>query len=213
MKKIIMITILITMMSMYSQGKIGAIKAGMFFPEACDGGFDLGIEYGLHIDTNLDVSVEMGWFKKEYEDKDVEKDMSTVYNLNAVDSKQLSETTIYDFPIMVMVTAKFPINFQYKWFATGGLGAEMLYASYYTYDNTDVKDESELAFDFNWKLGGGLIYNLGERSEVLVEAAYHYSKPGYEYEVEDNSGNDVTYKREYDMSGLLGRVGVRFFFN
>ena len=49
MKKITMITILIAIMSMYSQGKIGAIKAGMFFPGACDGGFDLGIEYGLQV--------------------------------------------------------------------------------------------------------------------------------------------------------------------
>ena len=57
MKKITMMIVLLAMMSIYAQGKIGAIKAGMFFPQACEGGFDLGIEYGLHIDTNLDVSL------------------------------------------------------------------------------------------------------------------------------------------------------------
>ncbi|NOR45819.1 MAG: outer membrane beta-barrel protein [Candidatus Delongbacteria bacterium] len=209
MKKITMLIVLLAIMSIYAQGKIGAIKAGLFKPGACDAGFDLGIEYGLHIDTNLDVAIEMGWFKKDYEDEDFEKEYENVPGLVGADMAQLSETTIYDFPLMVLVTAKFPINFKYKWFATGGLGAEMLYASYNTFDD-DTKHE--LAFDFNWRLGGGMIYNLGERSEVLMEVGYHYSKPSYEYE--DNiSGTDVTFKREYDMSGILGRVGVRFFFN
>ena len=205
MKKIITMTILLVIMLVYSQGKIGAIKAGMFFPGACEGGFDLGIEYGLHIDTNLDVAVEIGWFKKDYDDKDVRDEYESIPGLTADELKILSETTIYDFPVMVMVTAKFPINFSYKWFATGGLGAEMLYASYNTIDDDT---EHELAFDFNWRLGGGILYNLGERSELLAEIGYHYSKPSYEYE-----DSNQTFKREYDMTGLLGRVGVRFFFN
>jgi hypothetical protein len=46
------------------------------------------------------------------------------------------------------------------------------------------------------------------QSEVLAEVGYHYSKPSYEYE-----DNNRTFTREYDMSGILTRVGVRFFFN
>ncbi len=205
MKKITMLIVLLAIMSMYAQGKIGAIKAGMFFPGACEGGFDLGIEYGLHIDTNLDVAVEMGWFKKDYEDEDIRDKYESIPGLSADDLRVLSETTIYDFPLLVMITAKFPINFKTKWFVNGGLGAEMLYASYNTIDDDS---EHELAFDFNWRLGGGAIYNLGERSELLAEVGYHYSKPSYEYE-----DNNQTFKREYDMSGIRGRVGVRFFFN
>jgi hypothetical protein len=211
MKKIIMLIVLLAIMSMYAQGKIGAIKAGMFFPAACDGGFDLGIEYGLHVDTNLDVSVEMDWFKKEFKDEDYIGDVEQYDNtVIGTQYRSLGEVTIYDFPVMVMVTAKFPINFNYKWFATGGLGAEMLYASMEVYDANDgseieTVEESTLAFDFNWRLGGGMIYNLGERSEVLAEISYHYSLPS----IEDDNGI-VT---EYDMSGVMGRVGVRFFFN
>ena len=202
MKKIMMLLGLLLVFSIYSQGKIGAIKAGMFFPGACDGGFDLGLEYGLHVDTNLDVSAEMGWFKKDFEDKDIKDKYEGIPGLSADDLRVLSETTIYDFPLMVMVTAKFPINFKTKWFVNGGLGAEMLYASYNTIDDDS---EHELAFDFNWRLGGGMIYNLGERSELLAEVSYHNSLPS----IEDDNGI-VT---EYDMSGILGRVGVRFFFN
>jgi len=53
--------------------------------------------------------------------------------------------------------------------------------------------------------GGGAIYNLGEKSEIFGEVAYHYSKPS----IDDDNGITT----EYDMSGILSRVGVRFFFN
>ena len=206
MKRTTMLIVLLVAMSMYAQSKIGAIKAGMFFPDACEKGFDLGIEYGLHIDSNLDVSVEMGWFKKEFTDENyIGKTPEEDNNLDGTIYEKLGETTIYDFPIMLMITAKFPINFKYKWFATGGFGAEMLYSSVETYEATGTKEETIFAYDFNWRLGGGMIYNLGERSEILAEVAYHNASPS----IEDDKGITT----EYDMSGLLGRIGVRFFFN
>ena len=212
MKKYILIAITIVAFSLNAQQKIGAIKAGMFFPQACDGGFDLGIEYGLHIDTNLDVSLSLDWFKKEFEDKDAKGEYEEIPGLTADQLVKLSETTIYDFPLMVAVTAKFPYSDKIKWFATGGLGAEMLYASYNTYDGDEMDEKSELAFDFNWRLGGGAIYNLGQSSEVFGEVAFHYSKPSYEYE-DEIGGTEYTLEREYDMSGIMSRLGVRFFFN
>jgi len=209
MKKLIAILMIAAAFGLYSQKNMGAIKAGMFFPQACDGGFDLGLEYGFHIDTNLDVGVSLDWFKKEFKDKDyigeVEQYDNTVVGTQYRD---LGEITIYDFPVMVAVTAKFPLGDKLKWFATGGLGAEMLYASMKAYDSNDgseidTKEESTLAFDFNWRLGGGVMFNLGQRSEIFGEIAYHYSKPSFEDE------NGIT--TEYDMSGIMSRVGVRFF--
>ncbi|MDD3044388.1 MAG: outer membrane beta-barrel protein [Candidatus Delongbacteria bacterium] len=210
MKKMIAIMIVTAAFGLFAQKNMGAIKAGMFFPQACDGGFDLGFEYGYHIDTNLDVGLSLDWFKKDYEDKAAKGEYEDIPGLTADQVAKLSETIIYDFPLMVSVTAKFPINNKMKWFATGGLGAEMLYASYNSYDSDEIDEKSELAFDFNWRLGGGIMYNLGARSEIFGELAYHYSKPSYEYE-DEIGGVDYTLEREYDMSGILSRVGVRFF--
>ncbi|MDY0018247.1 MAG: outer membrane beta-barrel protein, partial [Candidatus Delongbacteria bacterium] len=184
-----------------------AIKAGMFFPQACDGGFDLGFEYGYHIDTNLDVGLSLDWFKKEFTDKDYIGDVENIQgDLTGTQYKNIGKVTIYDFPVMVSVTAKFPINNKLKWFALGGLGAEMLYASLEAYeDASGTYEETVLAFDFNWRLGGGIMYNLGARSEVFGELAYHYSKPSFD------DDNGIT--TEYDMSGIMSRVGVRFFIN
>jgi opacity protein-like surface antigen len=210
MKKILFVAIVIAMVSVYGQRRMGAIKAGMFFPQASEGGFDLGLEYGMKIDTNLDVALSLDWFKKEFRDKDYIGDVEQ-YDGTIVGTqyKDLGKITIYDFPLMVTVTAKFPLGRQLKWFALGGLGAEMLYASIDTYDSNDgsevkTKEESTLAFDFNWRLGGGVMYNLGQRSEVFGELAYHYSKPSFE------DDNGIT--TEYDMSGIMSRVGVRFSF-
>ncbi len=207
MKKTVMIMIITAVLGLYAQKNMGAIKAGMFFPQACDGGFDLGFEYGFHIDTNLDVGVSLDWFKKEFTDKDYIGDVENIGgDLTGSQYRDLGKTTIYDFPFMISVTAKFPLKDKLKWFALGGLGAEMLYASLEAYDKdkNDTYEESVLAFDFNWRLGGGVMYNLGQKSEVFAELAYHYSKPNFE---DDNS---IT--TEYDMSGIMSRIGVRFFF-
>ena len=205
MKKMIAIMIVTAAFGLSAQKNMGAIKAGMFFPQACDGGFDLGFEYGYHIDTNLDVGLSLDWFKKEFTDKDYIGDVENIEgDLSGTQYKNIGKVTIYDFPVMVSVTAKFPINNKLKWFALGGLGAEMLYASLEAYeDASGTYEESVLAFDFNWRLGGGIMYNLGARSEIFGELAYHYSKPSFD------DDNDIT--TEYDMSGILSRVGVRFF--
>jgi opacity protein-like surface antigen len=212
MRKYMIIAAMTVLTALGAQQKIGAIKAGMFFPQACEGGFDLGFEYGLHIDTNLDVALSLDWFKKEFNDKEAKGEYENIPGLTADQLAKLSETVIYDFPLMLSVTAKFPFTNKIKWFATGGLGAEMLYASYNTFNTEKIEEKSELAFDFNWRVGGGAIYNLGQRSELLGEIAYHYSKPSYEYEDEIN-GIKYTLEREYDMSGIMSRIGVRFFFN
>lgn len=207
MKKILFVVIIIAMASVYGQNKMAAIKAGMFFPQACDGGFDLGLEYGMKIDTNLDVGMSLDWFKKEFEYKEYIDAVEDVNGELVGDQyKNLGDVTIYDFPLMIAITAKFPLGRQLKWFAMGGLGAEMLYASLSAYDKKadEINEETVLAFDFNWRLGGGIMYNLGQRSEVFGELAYHYSVPS----IEDDSGITT----EYDMSGIMSRIGVRFSF-
>jgi len=158
MKKYMLLAITIFAFSIYAQQKIGAIKAGMFFPQACDGGFGIGLEYGLHIDKNLDVALGLDWFKKEFTDKEYVGDVEDLDGyIDGTQYSNLGDVTIYDFPLMLSVTAKFPIGQTAKWFATGGLGAEMLYASLTAYDEDeqDTVEESVLAFDFNWRLGGG----------------------------------------------------------
>ena len=93
----------------------------------------------------------------------------------------------------------------------GGIGAEVLIIHYRNFQNTD---ESELqgAFDFNWRLGLGLSFALGRSSEIFGELTYHSSAPSWEYEVQDNNGIKRVFEREFDMSGMMARLGFRFYY-
>ncbi len=46
---------------------------------------------------------------------------------------------------------------------------------------------------------------------VMFELAYHSSSPSWQYSVNDN-GRTRVFERSYDMSGLLARIGLRFYF-
>ena len=91
------------------------------------------------------------------------------------------------------------------------IGAEVLIIDYRNFENPD-NSELKFAFDFNWRVGIGAAYNIGPRSEVLVEIAYHNSEPSWTYEVEAQPVGKRTFERVYDMSGLMFRAGVRFYY-
>ena len=113
---------------------------------------------------------------------------------------------------MITVNANQLIAPRTRAFFTGSAGMEVLLIFYRNYQNPQ-DDEFKGAFDFSWRLGGGIAYELGRRSDVFVELTYHYSKPSYEYEVRDNlSGKTRIFERSFDMSGIMMRVGFRFFF-
>ena len=216
MKKMIFLILLTALTFSFAQNNAAAIKLGFFSPSAVDGtGFIIGYEGGKHIDEALDVCWSVDWFSKEWEDKDAEKNTETnIPGLEGDTYKEISNTSINDIPIMFSITAKFPINNKTKWFLTGGLGAEILLASYHSYDNTiegeetdKITDKYKVAVDWNWRAGAGVLYNLGQRSELFGECTFHYSIPSYTFEE-----NGVEFKREYDMKGILGRVGVRYYF-
>ncbi len=212
MKKImILLAVLAISLTLNARGmNAGAIKLGLYAPSATEAGFIIGGEYGRKIDEALDVCFSFDMFHKEFDDNKAYKDTTAFDgNVQFNDLEKLAQTTVYDFPLMVSLTAKFPINNRLKWFLTGGFGAEMLYASYYRLvDNNDKspKEETGFAFDWNWRIGAGALYQLGSYSEIFLEFTYHISEPSYEYKLKGK-----TYERIYDMNGILSRVGVRYY--
>ena len=112
---------------------------------------------------------------------------------------------------MVNATIKFPVTPRAKVYATGGIGAEVLIIDYRNFENPD-KSKIKGAFDFNWRLGLGAAYDIGPRSEFLLEMAYNHSQPSWTYEVEDASYGKHTFERVYDMSGIMFRAGFRFYY-
>ena len=59
----------------------------------------------------------------------------------------------------------------------------------------------------------GISYEIGRRSDLFFELAYHNSAPSWQFNVKDAStGRTKVFERKFDMSGMLMRVGVKFYF-
>lgn len=212
MKKILTICLLVTF-SLNAQHKFGSVKLGLASPSSTESGFIIGYEGGWYIDDNFLVGWSADWFHKNYVDGRLLKEYNDFYGaiqseLNEVRAK----TNLHSVPLMGSVTGNWWIAPRIRAFLTGAAGIEVLLIFYRNYEKPD-DDEFQGAFDFAWRIGGGLMVELGERSDALVELTYHDSQPSWEYEVKDSqSGRKKVLERKFDMSGLMMRIGFRFYF-
>ena len=211
MKKLILLFLIIPFV-LHAQHNSGAIKLGYFNPSATDGGFILGYEGGRYIDRNLSIGWSVDWFNKNYVDESLVREFDRYYGIpNSTINELRAKTNLHDIPVLFNITGYFPAAKRTKFFLTGGIGAEVLLIFYRNFQTPD-DDEFKAAFDFSWRIGFGLLYELGPRSDFFVEADYHNSKPSWTYEVNDVVYGKRTFERQFDMSGIMTRVGFRFFF-
>lgn len=212
MKKLLLLLILtMPLTSLFAQRNSAAIKLGYFNPESAEGGFIIGYEGGRMIDRNFELGWSVDWFHKSYVDKQLVHELNTYYGTNFLINEIRAKTDIHSIPIMVTMTAFLQMNRRSGFYITGGIGGELLLINYNDFYNPN-EDDLETAFDFAWRAGAGMNFRLGRRSEIFTEVTYHHSEPSWEYEVEDSRGFVRVFEREYDMSGLIVRGGVRFYF-
>jgi len=213
MKNVLLLMLVILTAEINAQRGTTAIKFGHFSPAASEGGFIIGYEGGRLLDRDLIFGWSIDWFHRNYVDKKVVNDFNQMYGGVGGSINELrAKTNIHDFPFMISLTGNFPVAPFTKVFLTGGIGAEVLLISYRNFQNPD-QDEFKGAFDFNWRLGIGALYMIGRNADIFIEMDYHNSEPSWEYEVDDpNSNFNRTYERVFDMSGLMARLGFRFYY-
>jgi hypothetical protein len=213
MKKIILFLILSFTSIIKSQFDVGAIKLGTFNPSATDAGFIIGYEGGWHIDDNFLFGWSADWFHRNYVDRKLVAQYNDFFGPIQSELNELrARTNLHSVPLMVSINANQLIAPRTRAFFTGSAGVEVLLIFYRNYQRPE-DDEFEGACDFSWRLGAGIAYELGARSDAFVELTYHSSRPAYEYEVRDsNTSRTRIFERSFDMSGLMMRVGFRFFF-
>jgi hypothetical protein len=216
MKRVFLFLLLILPVCLTAQHKYGSVKFGLFTPSATEGGFIIGYEGGWNVDDNFVVGWSADWFHKSYVDGSLVKqydDFDRMYgNIHSELNELRATTNLHSIPLMGTVTGSWPVAPRIRAFATGSAGINVLLIFYRSYDNPD-QSEFQGAFDFAWRIGGGLIYELGERSDAFMELAYHNSEPSWTYDVKDSdTGRKKTFERKFDMSGMMMRVGFRFYF-
>lgn len=211
MKRVILLFVLFTTLT-FGQWKTGAVKLGFFNPSATDGGFIVGFEGGYHIDKLINWQWSLDWFHKNYVDKELVRELNEFYPVTIGEVNQLrASTNIHDFPLMIGMTARFPISNRSQFYTSGSIGAELLIINYRNFQNP-MDDDFEAAFDFNWRVSVGASFAISPRSELFGEISYHESHPSWTYEDEDYIYPNSVLERSYDMSGLMTRIGIRFFY-
>lgn len=213
MKKITLLLVLIIPICISAQHKYGSVKFGLFTPSATDAGFIIGYEGGWYIDENFIVGWSADWFHKNYVDASLVKQYNEFYgNIHSELNELRATTNIHSIPLMGTITGSWPVTPRVKAFVNGSAGLNVLLIFYRNYNDPN-ESEFQGAYDFAWRLGGGLIYELGERSDAFMEIAYHNSEPSWTYDVNDSiTGRKKTFERKFNMSGILMRVGFRFYF-
>ncbi|MCG6913621.1 outer membrane beta-barrel protein [bacterium BMS3Abin03] len=211
MKKLAFTIVILFAFNCFAQSGAAAIKLGAFTPGATNTGFIIGYEGGKYIDQNFNFGWSIDWFHKNYIDKKLVDEFNEIPGVSVQENELKANTNIHDLPLMANVTVKFRLAPRAKFYITGGVGAEVLFVDYKNYNNPD-KGEFKVAFDFDWRVGLGTAYNIGPLSELLLEMAYHRAQPSWTYDVDIPNVGKRTFERVYDMSGLMFRVGFRFYY-
>jgi hypothetical protein len=212
MKKYLLLLFLIQL-PVFAQWNTSAVKLGTFVPSSSGAGFIIGYEGSHFFDENFSFGWSLDWYHSNYTDENVVNDANNLYGIVGNVNQLRASTNVHDFPIMGILTVRFPVTPVTEVYANGALGAEALFINYNNFENPSQND-FKTAFDFNWQIGVGASYGFGKRSEIFGELAYHYSQPSWTYQVDDpqNPGQKITYERIIDMSGMMLRVGVRFYY-
>ncbi|MCX6168938.1 MAG: hypothetical protein NTX65_06350 [Ignavibacteriales bacterium] len=212
MKKVVLFLIVFLPIILSAQSRFSSFKLGMFSPGATDAGFIIGYEGGWYVDDNFLIGYSVDWFNKNYVDQKFVSQINDIYGPNSTLNELRAKTNLHSIPLMASISGNWPVAPRTRAFVTGAAGIEVLLIFYRDYTNPN-DDKFQGAYDFSWRLGFGLMYELGKRSDAIAEISYHSSKPSWQYEVRDaGTGIKHIFERSYDMSGVMLRVGFRFYF-
>lgn len=212
-RSILLLVMILLTFSIYGQRKSSTIKLGNFSPSATESGFVIGYEGGKYIDRNFDIGWSIDWFHKNYVDQTLVNEFNNYYGFFESELNEVrAKTNLHSIPVLFNMRAKLPMSPRVAAYITGGVGVEALLIFYRDYRYPD-EDEFDGAFDFNWRLGMGLAFQIGRRSDLVAELVYHSSSPSWSYELDDPLvGRKRVFERVFDMSGLMARVGFKFYY-
>lgn len=213
MKKLFIALLLLSNGFLFSQDHSSAVKFGFFSPGATESGFIIGYEGRYVIDEFVRTGWSVDWFRKKYVDQNYVNDINSQYGegISSTLNELRATTNLHEIPILFNITLEKELEDRFKIYGTGSFGAEFLLIFYRNFLNPD-NDELRAAVDFSWRLSAGFAYEIGERSDIFAEFSYHSSEPSWTYEVDDpDLGQKRTFERKFDMSGIIMRLGIRFY--
>lgn len=179
---------------------VTSLKMGYYNPKDTKGGLILGGYLGSAFDESVDIGLGLDFFRAS-NTQEREVAGSSTAGIPEQGWIPESESSVMFIPITGQVNIKFPASPDLFYTAGAGFGYGLMWAKEAKYEDfKKVESKSKYYHGFRWMLSGGILYSLGSRSALVLEAFYDRSKLSREE-------NKVTYK--VNASGFGIRAGIR----
>ena len=179
-----------------------SFKVGAYAPADLKAGIIWGADYGYSVDENVSILIGADLYYKNITDREDLGDTEKV-GVTLETGRYLSEWKGLHLPLTAKVMIEFPMGdySNFKPFMTAGLGFGFTHISFTDIEEStgDANDESLTYGGFVWQLGGGVLYRIGSRSNLLGEILYNSAK----FEKDEDNG----YYTTLNSSGLIIRAG------
>jgi hypothetical protein len=201
MKKFLLLFIVVLSFNAFAQSKTVGIKAGYYFPADLKSGMILGFDYGYRIDESVSIMFGTDFYYKSI-NEDVNYGEAQQLGVKIEQYQHLSQWIGWHLPFTLKARVEIPIQDEaIKPFATAGLGYGFTHISY---ENLEQKQSASFTYNgFVWQLGGGIMFGLGSKSQLVVEALYN----GASFDKDVSETRFTT----LNSSGFALRAGINFY--
>ncbi len=182
--------------------KVLEFEIGRLSPGDVESGMIYTGKYGIVVDERVDISLGISYFNSSgTETRTLEKGSvgDVGYETKTLDYEQTTALL----PISANATVRFPLQPPLNLFAGAGFSYQF---AFNTFKNYDEKIEEKLNLrGTGWIFRGGVEYNLGSKSSLLMEMFYNLAN------LKKNENNDEWQPvwKEQDLSGAGFRAGLK----
>lgn len=198
-----MLVVLFAGFSFASQNaKVLEFEIGRLSPGDVDGGMIYSGKYGIVVDERVDISLGLSYFNSTTTETATLAKGSEAGATVETKTLEYEQTTAL-LPISANATVRFPIQPPLNLFAGAGFSYQFAFNKFKNYEEK-VEEKLNLR-GTGWIFRGGVEYNLGSKSSLLLEMFYNLAK------LKKNENDDEwqpTWK-EQDLSGVGFRAGLK----
>jgi hypothetical protein len=179
------------------------VRVGYVNPENARPGVAVGGSFGSSFNGIVSLGLGTDVYYRNYT-KDTE--VAETVDANGVTittvQRELQYSTLI-FPIMAELNLKIPIVWNFSIFGDGGVGFEFLRTKVQNYQ--DSVSEKKWYAGFAWDVGGGLMYEIGNDTDIYLEGFYKNSKVRRDL---DGASEFLPIFEEVNLSGFGVRLGI-----
>ncbi len=206
MRKFLLFIALSLIICSLSATEIMNFRFGYLWPDKPESGIFGGIAYGTKFDQSVQIEFSGDFFFNSYTEKS-KIGIDLTGNSEATIIQMTTDKQTYYFPLMANLIINIPVQTKIKPYAKGGIGYGFLWEDIYvaeTDENPKKIDDVKFYGGFNWLIGGGAKFKLGNNSNLTGECFFNGGKMKRD---KKQSSTGITWS-EVNMSGIGLRLGV-----